>query len=42
VKLVKDVLGGKKDITAEDVKQLVGMMCDLYDSQICMIHSLMW
>ncbi len=33
MKLVKDVLGGKKDITAEDVKQLVGMMCDLYDSQ---------
>jgi len=33
VNLVKDVLKGKKDITAEDVKQLVGMMCDLYYSQ---------
>ena len=33
MKLVKDILDGKKDITAEDVKQLVGMICDLYDSQ---------
>ncbi len=33
MKLVKDVLDGKKDITADDVKQLVGMICDLYASQ---------
>ena len=33
MKLVKAVLGGKRDITAEDVKQLAGMICDLYDSQ---------
>ena len=33
MKLVKDILGGKKDITAENVKQLSGMICDLYDSQ---------
>ncbi len=33
MKLVKDVLSGKKDISAENVKQLVGMTCDLYDSQ---------